>query len=121
MVDGTPVEILVQHAGETEYGTVGLTTDPHAVCNPDGTTTGDLAPIVVNSGVVEFYTCGASNFLDSLHSSNGGGTQCFFIALEKTIHGTVGCDERPLIRSDCFGKVVDGECVARVADDRLVQ
>ncbi|MDD2693762.1 MAG: hypothetical protein PHY14_02420 [Candidatus Gracilibacteria bacterium] len=62
MTDGIVVDILVLHAGDNDYNTSGLTTDPNATCNPDGTTSRPINTGVVRGGKVTFYTCGASSF-----------------------------------------------------------
>jgi hypothetical protein len=80
---------MVQHAGESDYGIVGLTTDPNAVCNPDGTTTGELKLVPVQGGVVQFYTCGASSFI--VTPGSGSAT------ITSPISGTVSIYTQPII------------------------
>lgn len=60
--DGTIVDLIVHHAGDIDFGTSGLSTDPGSACNPDGTATIPGNVTTVEGGRVEFYTCGASTF-----------------------------------------------------------
>ncbi len=60
--DGTFLDILVKHAGDTDYNTSGLTTDPNARCNTDGSTDAPSAMATVKGGKISFYTCGASSY-----------------------------------------------------------
>jgi hypothetical protein len=62
MTDGINMEIFVMHAGDTDFNTSGLSTDPTSECNTDGTSTNPGNTAVVRGGKVTFYTCGASSF-----------------------------------------------------------
>jgi hypothetical protein len=62
MTDGTEMEIWVLHAGDTKFGTLGLSLSEETQCQNDGSASisGNIA--YVKSGKVQFYTCGASSF-----------------------------------------------------------
>jgi hypothetical protein len=62
--EGSNIDVMVFHAGDTQAGKVGLTANPHAVCLADGSVAkGDqLSTVRVKAGRVVFYTCGASLF-----------------------------------------------------------
>lgn len=55
--EGSPVDLLVHHAGDTDYGTTGLMTDPSGECLPDGTATLPASQVRVIASKVSFYTC----------------------------------------------------------------
>ncbi len=60
--DGSWVDLLVLHAGDTDYNTSGLMTDPDGECLPDGTASKPANRAQVVGSQVAFYTCGASTF-----------------------------------------------------------
>ena len=61
LIDGSSVEILVQHIGENTYGSSSIASLPISGCS-DGTATLKNNIVTVQSGMVVFYTCGASTF-----------------------------------------------------------
>ena len=61
--DGTEMNILAEHAGMTGFTDFGITTNTEATCNPDGSASETGNTVVVVSGKVTFYICGASNFV----------------------------------------------------------
>lgn len=65
--DGVNMNMLVEHAGMEGFTNYGLTLDPEAICNPDGsvsTTSPDgNITVTTKNETVTFYTCGASTFL----------------------------------------------------------
>lgn len=83
MTDGIEMEVAVLHTGDTAFNTLGLSTSPDTLCNPDGTTTipGNITSVI--GGKASFYTCGASSF-----TMNPTG-------------GTTGSNDLKLIIGDC--------------------
>jgi len=70
MSDGVVVDIMTAHAGESEFHTRWLSTNPDSGCTTtwDATIPGNQA--IVKNGQVVFYTCGASSF--TMNPSGGG-------------------------------------------------
>jgi hypothetical protein len=62
LTDGSAVMVQVQHAGDTKFGSHGITMDPDASCS-DGLSSDENASATVQDGKVVFYTCGASTFV----------------------------------------------------------
>lgn len=60
--DGIIVDIAVMHAGESGFGSGGLSVSPDTLCNTDGTASKPGTEATVQGGKVTFYTCGASSF-----------------------------------------------------------
>jgi hypothetical protein len=61
--NGSKVQPRVQHFWDPKYNTVGLTTNPDAVCSDGVALWEDFDTIIVGKKwLVEFYTCGASLF-----------------------------------------------------------
>ncbi len=69
MPDGKTFEIKVQHEGEG-VSTKGITQNPDATCNADGTSSDEDNTVTVRDGAVEFYTCGASLFIVDNNTNN---------------------------------------------------
>lgn len=57
------MNIFAEHAGMTGFSDFGITTNPEATCNPDGSASETGNTTMVASGTVRFYICGASNFV----------------------------------------------------------
>lgn len=82
--DGIIVDLLTEHAGDTDFHTTGLSVDSTTGCNPDGSATIPGSQAVVQDGQVTFYTCGASSF-----TMNPSG-------------GTTGSNDIRVIVGDCW-------------------
>jgi len=59
--DGSLVEIKVYHAGDTDWTTAAVAIDP-TTCTNNGEATTSSFLAEVHSGIVRFFTCGASTF-----------------------------------------------------------
>ncbi len=71
--DGALKTIRVKHAGDKEFNTSGLSTNPDTECNADGTATIPSNSAIVQNGKIKFYTCGASAFLiDDISNTPAG-------------------------------------------------
>ncbi len=55
------MDLLTEHAGDSDFHTGGLSVDPATGCS-DGLATIPGSQAVVKNGKITFYTCGASSF-----------------------------------------------------------
>jgi uncharacterized delta-60 repeat protein len=60
--DGALVDLYVLHAGDEDFNTSWLMTDPNGTCLSDGSASIPASQALVRDGKVSFYTCGASVF-----------------------------------------------------------
>ncbi len=60
--NGESISIEVKHEWDEEYNSFGLTTNPDAICSPDGWVSDPWAKVEVVNGFAIVYTCGASSF-----------------------------------------------------------
>lgn len=57
------MEVWVKHFGESDYGSLWITNNLNATCNPDWSSSDDDNKIYINNWTASFYTCGASYFV----------------------------------------------------------
>jgi uncharacterized delta-60 repeat protein len=69
--EGTRVPLYVKHEWDESYTTNWLTTNPDADC-VGGISSDESSTAVVNAGVIEFYSCGASTFMVDMSFGIGG-------------------------------------------------
>lgn len=87
--DGVSMSIYAEHAGMTGLSDFGVTTNPEATCNPDGSASETGNSVAVVSGKVSFYICSASDFV-AVPSSGS-------ITITTPVTGTIFYTFRPSI------------------------